>query len=148
MLNHSILVLGLFIVSSFLFDQKQSYDLQKLNNLSQESPWTAVCFFILVLASVGLPSTGSFAGEFFILMGAFQFHPLASFLAGLGVIFGAIYALQFYRQIAFTSPTSSSSSGTFRLNLAQTFVLLVIIFAIFFIGIFPHFFFSTLQVQP
>ena len=52
-------------------------------------PKYSILFMLFALASLGLPGTSGFIGEFLILMGAFKDNFLVAVIASIGVILGA-----------------------------------------------------------
>ena len=60
---------------------------------------------LFMLASVGLPGTSGFVGEFLVMVGAFQVYTWVAFLAATGMILGAAYMLWLYRRVIFGTLT-------------------------------------------
>ena len=58
---------------------------------------------IFLLASIGLPGTSGFIGEFLILISAYQVNAFLALSAGLGIILGACYMLWLYKRVIFGS---------------------------------------------
>jgi NADH-quinone oxidoreductase subunit M len=67
------------------------------------APWFATAFVITALASIGLPGTSGFVGEFLALLGAFETHPVMAGVATLGVIFAAYYMLPMVQSMFFNA---------------------------------------------
>ena len=76
-------------------------DDRRLRRHRRVAPWFATAFVITALASIGLPGTSGFVGEFLALLGAFETHPTLAFLATLGVIFAAYYMLPMVQTVFF-----------------------------------------------
>ena len=64
-----------------------------MGGIASIAPRFAIYFMIIMLASVALPLTNGFIGEFLMLLGIFQTQPIFAALAGTGIIFGAVYML-------------------------------------------------------
>jgi NADH-quinone oxidoreductase subunit M len=62
-----------------------------------------------VLSSVGLPGLNGFIGEFLILAGSFQTHPVAATFAASGVILAAIYLLWLVQKVFFGPITNEEN---------------------------------------
>ncbi len=60
-------------------------------------------FVLTALASIGLPGTSGFVGEFLALLGVFETHPTIAIIATLGVIFAAYYMLPMVQKIFFNA---------------------------------------------
>ncbi len=99
MVNHGISAAGLFLVVGFLYERLHTRDLNEFGALAKKVPLMAVAFMVMTLSSVALPGTNGFVGEFPILLGAFQTAPVLTGVCGLGVIFGAVYALCAYQKV-------------------------------------------------
>ena len=64
-------------------------------------PVYALVFMLFTLASVGLPATSGFVGEFLVMVGAFKVNTWVARLACTGMILGAAYMLWLYRRVIF-----------------------------------------------
>jgi NADH-quinone oxidoreductase subunit M len=58
---------------------------------------------ITALASIGLPGTSGFIGEFLALLGTFEARPFIAIIAGSGVIFAAYYMLPMVQKVFFNA---------------------------------------------
>jgi len=104
MINHSITAAAFFILFQFLEKNYQTLDINKFGGLAKNYPWFGFFFGIVAMSAVGLPSTGSFLGEWLILLGVFQSSSILGTFAALGVIFGAVYVLWFTYKVIFGPP--------------------------------------------
>ena len=102
---------------------------------------------IFVLASLGLPGTSGFIGEFLILMGAFKDNFLVAVLASIGVILGAAYILWLYKRVVFGKLTNSELKKMTDLNKSEIFVLSSLALPILFFGFYPEPLINTIEVS-
>ena len=93
MINLGFTTAGLFFIAGFLYSRCQSTNLSAFGGLARQVPLLATFFLIIGLASIGLPGTNGFVGEFLILLGAFKAHWFYGAVGVLGVVFGAAYLL-------------------------------------------------------
>ena len=114
-----LLSLGHGVVSSMLFyllhqvdERREHLGLEKMHGLARTYPTLFVAFFVGVLASVSLPGTLNFCGEFLVLLNAYPVSVLCTILSGVGVIFGAVYMLKFYQQLGFGKETIEVQAQT------------------------------------
>ena len=110
--------------------------------------WSMVIFLILTFASIGLPGTNSFVGEFLILLGAFRTHPWAAAIATSGVILGGAYMLTMYKKVVFGSlgRVVTEAEETLRdFSPREVLSLLPILLFVFWIGIYPKPFLARIQ---
>jgi NADH-quinone oxidoreductase subunit M len=91
---------------------------------------------IVMLASVGLPLTNSFVGEFLLLFGVYHYSAWAAAIAGLTIIFGAVYMFNLYRHV-FMGEQNETVLKITEPNIVESIVYYVIIFMIVLIGVFP-----------
>ncbi len=99
MLAHGINVVGLFFCADIIFNRTQSYQVEGLGGIRLAAPKFATWFMIVVLASVALPLTNGFVGEFMLLYGVYQYNTILSIFAGLTIILGAVYMLRMYQKV-------------------------------------------------
>lgn len=133
MLNHAITAGALFILFNFLHERRDSFELDDFGGLAKILPWFAFFFVIAAMGSVALPSTGSFIGEWLILLGAFQASPILGAIATLGVVFGAVYILWATYKILFgplNNPENKKIDGLSYQEVIQLSVLSIFIFVL------------------
>ena len=98
MINLGFSTAGLFFIAGFLATRQQSTQLSAFGGFAKQVPLLATFLLIIGLASIGLPGTNGFVGEFLILLGAFKAKWWYGAIAVLGVIFGAAYFLWYYER--------------------------------------------------
>ena len=120
-------------------------------------PWYAVCFLVATLASIGLPGTNGFVGEFLIMLGTFNSDALPvifgsehagkvlAAIAGLGVILGAVYMLWLVQRVFFGPLENKKNQNLKDLSGREVAVLLPLIVMVFVIGLFPNLFLSKAE---
>ncbi len=101
MISHGISTGALFLLLGMLYERRHTRAIADFGGIARVAPWFATAFIITALASIGLPGTSGFVGEFLALMGAFESHPTLAFLATLGVIFAAYYMLPMVQTVFF-----------------------------------------------
>src|SRR6185295_6894755 len=74
MINLGFSTAGLFFIAGFLYERRRNTQLESFGGLAKKMPLLATFFLIIGLASIGLPGTNGFIGEFLVLLGAFQAH--------------------------------------------------------------------------
>ncbi len=76
-------------------------EIARYGGLADRMPVYAFMFMVFTLASIGLPGTSGFVGEFLVLVGALQVNFWLALLGSLGMILGAVYMLYLYRRVIF-----------------------------------------------
>ncbi|MVN74732.1 NADH-quinone oxidoreductase subunit M [Hymenobacter sp. HMF4947] len=136
MLAHGVNVVGMFLVADAIERRTGSRSLPDLGGLTRRTPLLSVCFLVMLLSTVALPLTGGFVGEFLLLAGVYQFNMWAGALAGLTIIFSAVYLLRMYQR-AMLGPDSAFSDTITDLSGAELAMFAPLIVLVFWLGLFP-----------
>ncbi len=139
MLSHGVNVVGLFFVADILERRTHTREMDSLGGIRLAAPGFASFFMIILLASIALPLTNGFVGEFLLINGLYQYNTWAAAFAGLTIIFGAVYMLNAYRKIILGESNTITSSFT-ELDISEKWVMIPLVVLIFWMGIFPDFF--------
>jgi len=101
MLSHAIVSGALFLCVGVVYDRLHTREIARYGGMARNMPRYALVFAIFMLASVGLPGTSGFIGEFLALVGAFEVNRWAALLATTGIILSAAYMLVLFRRLFF-----------------------------------------------
>ena len=137
MLSHGVVSAALFLVVGIVYDRIHSREISSYGGLVHRMPFYALIFMIFMLASVGLPGTSGFVGEFLILMGTFQVNTWVALLGATGVIIGAAYMLYLYRRVIFGELTKEDLKKILDVSPREIAVFAPLILIVFFMGIYP-----------
>jgi len=110
--GHTLTSALLFFLLHKVEEGQEQLDLSSPHGLASDHPILFTSLFIAVLASVSLPGTINFAGEFLVLLHSYPVSVLCTGIAGLGVVLGAAYMLKFYQQMGFGSLSMGNSDET------------------------------------
>jgi NADH-quinone oxidoreductase subunit M len=137
--SHGLVTAALFLTFGAVIDREGVQDFESLGGLASKLPWVAFFLMVFSIASVALPLTSSFVGEFMIILGSWTVFPEWTAVALVGVVLGAVYTLTAYLKTMFGAarPRSDVSS---RGDLRGTDVVLATALAvsIFLLGLFPQ----------
>jgi len=147
MLSHGIVSAALFLIVGVVYDRIHSRDIEVYGGLVHRMPGYALTFMFFMLASVGLPGTGGFIGEFLVLLGAFQVNAWICALAALGVILGAAYMLYLYRRIIFGELTKDALKKIADMSPREWALFAPLIILTLWMGIYPLPFLDIMQVS-
>lgn len=137
MINLGFSTAGLFFIAGFLYSRQQTTQLSAFGGMAKQVPMLATFFLIIGLASIGLPGTNGFVGEFLILLGAFEAKWWFGAVAVLGVIFGAAYFLWYYER-SMLGPVGTAVRSTMRdLQLREMVIAVSLSVMILWIGLYP-----------
>ena len=137
MINLGFSTAGLFFIAGFLLHRRQTTDLSACGGLAQKMPLLATFLLIIGMASIGLPGTNGFVGEFLILLGTFQASKFAGVLAVSGVILGAAYFLWYYERAMFGPLGETVPQFLADLNIREKAICVSLSVMIFWIGLYP-----------
>jgi len=137
MLSHGINVVGLFFVWDIISRRLNTRNISELGGIAKVAPKFAVAFLIIVLGTVALPLTNGFIGEFLLLNSVFQFNIWLVVLAGLTMIFGAVYMLRMYKKVM-QGETNALTAIFADVSGSEKLVLGIICALIIIIGVYPQ----------
>jgi NADH-quinone oxidoreductase subunit M len=140
MLSHGLISAALFFCVGMLYDRFHTRDIVSYSGLASMIPVFSVFFMFFTFASIGLPGTSGFIGEFFVMLGIFKVDSMFACFAILGVILSAAYALWLYRRICFGKPMQSlvEMRNLQDLNYQEKAILCSLAFLILLLGIYPR----------
>ncbi len=101
MLSHGLISSALFLCVGVVYDRLHTREISRYGGLVKIMPFYAAFFMLFTMASVGLPGTSGFVGEFLVIIGSFKVSTVFATLAATGMILGAAYALWLYRRVVF-----------------------------------------------
>lgn len=141
-LGHTLVSALLFLVTHYIgerqwVDRMGDLDLNQHFGLAKKFPILFTVFFFGVLASVSLPGTVNFVGEFLVLNFAYPVSVLGSVVSGLGVILGAVYMLKLFQRLGL-GPVTASGTTAADLGLLEILFTVVLIGLIIYLGFQPQ----------
>jgi NADH-quinone oxidoreductase subunit M len=105
MVNHGISTGALFLLVGMLYERRHTRLITEYGGIAKQVPWIAAAFVLVTLASIGVPGTNGFVGEFLILSGTWlgrgEGSAMLAALAAVGVILGAVYMLLLVERVFF-----------------------------------------------
>ncbi len=137
MLNHGINVVGLFFIVDLLERRLGTRSLADMGGIAKSAPKFATLFLIIVLGSVAVPLTNGFPGEFLLLNGIWNYNFWLGVLAGLTIIFGAVYMLRAYGLVIF-GETNAETANFKDVDTREFLVLGIIAGLVIVLGFFPQ----------
>ena len=134
MIAHGFVVVGLFFAAEIIFRRYETRTISEMGGIRSQSPKFTSMFMILVLASVALPSTFNFVGEFTVLYSLSQINLWFAILGGTTIILGAYYMLKMF-QHAMLGATNTKIFTDVTINEGLTMVIIIAV--LFFFGMYP-----------
>jgi len=137
MLSHGIVSGALFMLVGVIYDRRHTKLMSEFGGLASVMPKYAVIFGIMLMASVGLPLTIGFVGEFLVLLGFYEISPIMTILAGTSIIIGAIYMLSVYKKSFFGPVTKEENKNLKDLTPRETWSLVPLVAIVVWLGVYP-----------
>ncbi|WP_289664354.1 complex I subunit 4 family protein [Flavobacterium panacagri] len=134
MIAHGFVVVGLFFAAEVIFRRFETREIEAMGGIRTQSPKFTSMFLILVLASVALPSTFNFVGEFTVLYSLSQINIWFAILGGTTIILGAYYMLRMFQHVML-GETNSKTFADVSLNEGISFVAIIAV--LLFFGFYP-----------
>jgi len=147
MISHGLISAGLFLSVGVIYDRYHSRMISSYSGLANIMPKYAFILMIFTLASLGLPGTSGFVGEFLILIGVFQTSVITAIMASLGIILAAAYMLWLYKRIIFGRLINEQMKVMKDINKAEIYIFAPLIFLILYFGFYPDPLFSTIDIS-
>ncbi|MFT7879260.1 MAG: NADH-quinone oxidoreductase subunit M [Sulfurimonas sp.] len=137
MLSHGIVSGALFMLVGVIYDRRHTKMMDEFGGIAAIMPKYAVIFGIMLMASVGLPLTIGFVGEFLVLVGFYQVSPVMTVLAGTSIIIGSVYMLTLFKKSFFGPVTKEENKNLKDLDAKETWSLVPLVAIVIWLGIYP-----------
>jgi NADH-quinone oxidoreductase subunit M len=137
MLSHGINVVGMFFIWDIISRRLNTRDISKMGGIAKVAPNFSIAFLIILLGTVALPLTNGFVGEFLLLKGVFNYNIWFAAVAGLTIIFGAVYMLRMYKNVM-QGETNELTAIFTDISGSEKLVLGIICVLIIGIGVYPQ----------
>jgi NADH-quinone oxidoreductase subunit M len=145
MLGHGLVSGALFLCVGVIYDRMHTREIVRYGGLSNNMPKYAMLFLLFTMASVGLPGTSNFVGEFLSLVGAYQISSWVAFVATTGIITGAAYMLYLYARIAYGAARTPEAAAMPDLSARELAILAPIALAVLWMGVYPESFLAPMR---
>ena len=147
MLSHGLVSGALFLCVGVVYDRLHTREIARYGGLASNMPRYALVFMLFTMASVGLPGTSGFVGEFLILYGAFEHNTwVAAFLA-TGMILGAAYMLYLYRRVIFGELTKDDVKAMMDMSPREIAIFAPLIILTIWMGVYPSTFIDPIEAS-
>ena len=137
MFNHGIVTGAVFIAVGQLYERTHDRSVLAYGGLHQRMPRFAGLFCLFTVASFGLPGTGSFVGEFLVLIGASERSLLAVLIALSGVFLAAAYMLWMFQRVVLGQSRTKTASSLSDLTQREMVILIPLALMVIWVGVYP-----------
>ena len=145
MLSHGLVSGALFLCVGVIYDRLHTREIARYGGLSINMPHYALLFMLFTMASIGLPGTSGFVGEFLGLLGIYQVSTWATAVCTTGIILGAAYMLYLYWRVAFGVQRNADAAAMPDLDLREWIMLGSLALAVLWMGVYPESFLAPIR---
>jgi NADH-quinone oxidoreductase subunit M len=136
--NHGLVVAPAFFIVALLAARADgSEDIRDMGGIGMRAPVLATLFLIIAFATLAMPGSSNFVGEFYILLGVFTEKIVIAIVATAGVVMAAVYALRLY--ITTTHNRTGPRVQSSELTLREGLVLVPLVLLVLAIALYPQF---------
>jgi NADH-quinone oxidoreductase subunit M len=145
MLSHGLVSGALFLCVGVIYDRLHTREIDRYGGVATNMPAYAILFMLFTMASVGLPGTSGFVGEFLSLVGAYEANTFIAAVATTGIILGAAYMLYLYWRVAYGVQRNADAAAMPDLNRRELAILAPIAAVVLWMGIYPESFLAPMR---
>jgi NADH-quinone oxidoreductase subunit M len=145
MLGHGLVSGALFLCVGVIYDRLHTREIARYGGVANVMPRYGVLFLLFTMASVGLPGTSNFVGEFLSLAGTYQVSTWTTFLCTTGIILGAAYMLYLYRRVAFGEVRHDDVRTMQDMSGRELWLLVPIAAVVLWMGVYPESFLAPMR---
>ncbi len=145
MLSHGLVSGALFLCVGVIYDRLHTREIDRYGGLAINMPKYALFFMLFTMASIGLPGTSGFVGEFLSLAGIYKISTWVALICGTGIILGAAYMLWLYRRVVFGTQRNADTAAMPDLNAREWAMLAPIAAAVLWMGVYPESFLAPMR---
>ena len=145
MLSHGLVSAALFLCVGVIYDRLHTREIAAYGGVASVMPTYAVFFLLFTMASIGLPGTSGFVGEFLSLLGSYQVSTWTALLCTTGIILGAAYSLYLYRRVAYGEVKSDAVRAMPDLSRRELWLLAPIAGVVLWMGVYPESFMAPMR---
>jgi len=146
-ISHGFVASALFLIIGIVYERHHTRMVKYYGGLVHVMPIYIFIFLFFTMANIGLPGTGSFIGEFLILLGAYQLNTTISFLSATGMVLGGCYSLWLFNRIAYGNLKSQYITNFVDLNEREFLVFLPLLLGTIIMGIYPDIFLNPMHMS-
>lgn len=145
MISHGLVSGALFLCVGVIYDRLHTREIARYGGLATNMPRYALFFLLFTMASIGLPGTSGFVGEFLVMAGGYKASTITVFVITTGIILGAAYMLYLYRRVVFGGQVHADAAAMPDIDGREFLVLAPIAAAVLWMGVYPNHFIDPVR---
>lgn len=146
-LSHGFVASALFLIIGIVYERHHTRMVKYYGGLVHTMPLYTFIFLFFTMSNIGLPGTGSFVGEFLILVGSFKTNPTATFISATSMIIGGCYSLWLFNRISYGNIKTQYLKDYIDINKREAFIFLPLISGTIAIGLYPEIFLNSIHMS-
>ena len=147
MLSHGLVSGALFLCVGIIYDRLHTREIARYGGLAINMPRYALFFLLFTMASIGLPGTSGFVGEFLSLGGIYQASSWTALICTTGIILGAAYMLYLYRRVVFGDQKNADAAAMVDLDARELIMVGALGLAVLWMGVYPESFIAPMRAD-
>ncbi|MEO0418120.1 MAG: NADH-quinone oxidoreductase subunit M [Pseudomonadota bacterium] len=147
MLSHGLVSGALFLCVGVIYDRLHTREIDRYGAISNNMPYYALFFLLFTMASIGLPGTSGFVGEFLSLAGIYQVSTTVALVCTTGIILGAAYMLYLYRRVAFGPEKNEDAQAMVDITPREWAMMIPIAAVVMWMGVYPESFLAPMRAD-
>ena len=144
MISHGLVSAALFLIVGVIYDRQHTRLIADYSGLSNIMPKYSFFFMIFMLASVGLPGTSGFIGEFLVIISTISINIYLTIFTAIGVVLGAAYMLLLFKNVNF-GELKESLSEIKDLEFIEIIYFSLLGFFVILLGVYPKILFNLID---
>jgi NADH-quinone oxidoreductase subunit M len=145
MINHGITTGALFLLVGMIYERRHTRMIEDFGGIAHVMPVYTAIFLIITLASIGLPGTNGFVGEFLILLGMFKTNVTYAVIGTAGIVLAAVYMLWMVQRVFFGDITRDENRHLRDIGWREKLIAAPLVIMVFWIGIYPQTFINKIE---
>jgi NADH-quinone oxidoreductase subunit M len=145
MLSHGLVAGARFLAVGVIYDRLHTREIARYGGLAINMPYYALFFLLFTMASIGLPGTSGFVGEFLSLLGVYQVSSWVAAVSTTGIILGAAYMLYLYRRVVFGGQKNADAAAMPDLDAREWAMMVPLAAAVLWMGVYPESFLAPMR---
>lgn len=137
MLSHTVVSAALFLCIGVVYNRLHTREIARYGGMAHNMPKYATVFIIFMFASVGLPGTSGFIGEFLTMLGAFEANTWVGTLAATGLVLGAAYMLLLTRDLFYGKLDKPDVMAMPDLSVREVVMFAPLLALVIMMGVYP-----------
>lgn len=146
-LSHGFVASALFLIIGVVYERHHTRMVKYYGGLVHVMPVYIFIFLFFTMANIGLPGTGSFIGEFLILVGSYQLNTTITFFSATGMVLGGCYSLWLFNRIAYGNLKTQYLIDFIDIGKREFLIFFPLVFGTLIMGIYPNIFLDPIHMS-